>query len=131
VRFEAIDYARLAPALRFQPPGSCRDHDRASALKTSGIVEAVISKPIQGEAFRAGWTAFIVSARPELDGDKHDSSPPITQVHTSPRTASQRIAPLVSEWLAELKDIERRRRSTGTGKMEWLALGWTIHSLEV
>jgi site-specific recombinase XerD len=59
--------------------------------------------------------------RPEVDGDKDDSSPPITQVHTSPRTASQRIAPLVREWLAELKVMGRSEETTKwyRQKMEW------------
>jgi site-specific recombinase XerD len=59
--------------------------------------------------------------RPEVDSDKEDSSPPITRVHTSPRTASQRIAPLVREWLAELKVMGRSEETTKwyRQKMEW------------
>jgi site-specific recombinase XerD len=59
--------------------------------------------------------------RPQVDGDEHDSLPPVTQAGAAPRTTSPRIAPLVREWLAELKVMGRSEETTKwyQQKMDW------------
>jgi site-specific recombinase XerD len=57
----------------------------------------------------------------EVESDQSDSSPPVTQDRAATRSSSPRIAPLVREWLAELKVMGRSEETTKwyRQKMEW------------
>lgn len=59
--------------------------------------------------------------RPEVSAEDRDSSPPITPGRSSTRNASPRIAPLLREWLAELKVMGRSEETIKwyRQKMEW------------